>query len=289
GVLINRGSASASEIFAAAIQDYGRGIVIGEPSFGKGTVQTLIPLDRFAPSEKVHYGELKMTIAQFFRINGGTTQLRGVTPDIKLPVTSDVENFGESSYDNALPWVAIKPANYVPAGDVKELIAPLQKRHEARIAKDRDIQYLKEDIAEVLKLRKDNAISLNEAVRRKERDAQDARAKLREARLAGNKASVQDEPAAGPGSKEARSKDPAPTRPTKAVVSRGLAQDDGLQADERALTAELAAEKAARNAKDVLLQEAVHILADEAGMLKTDTRMASRAMPYMAPTRLNGN
>jgi carboxyl-terminal processing protease len=289
GVLINRGSASASEIFAAAIQDYGRGIVIGEPSFGKGTVQTLIPLDRFAPSEKVHYGELKMTIAQFFRINGGTTQLRGVTPDIKLPVTSDVENFGESSYDNALPWVAIKPANYVPAGDVKELITPLQKRHEARIAKDRDIQYLKEDIAEVLKLRKDNAISLNEAVRRKERDAQDARAKLREARLAGNKASVQDEPAAGPGAKEARSKDPAPTRPTKAVVSRGLTQDDGLQADERALTAELAAEKAARNAKDVLLQEAVHILADEAGMLKTDTRMASRAMPYMPPTRLSGN
>jgi carboxyl-terminal processing protease len=289
GVLINRGSASASEIFAAAIQDYGRGLVIGEPSFGKGTVQTLINLDRFSPSDKVKYGELKMTIAQFFRINGGTTQLRGVSPDIKLPVTSDVENFGESSYDNALPWVQIKPANYAPAGDLKELVGPLQKRHEARVSRDKDFQYLEEDIAEALKLRKDNVISLNEAVRRKERDAQDARARLREARLADSKATVKDEPAAGPGAKEARSKIPVPTRPSKAVLSKGLSQDDGLQADERNLAAELAAEKAAKNAKDVLLQEAVHILADEAGMLKTDTRMASRVMPYMASIKPGGN
>ncbi|MFC5510191.1 carboxy terminal-processing peptidase [Massilia jejuensis] len=282
GVLINRGSASASEIFAAAIQDYGRGLVIGEPSFGKGTVQTLIDLDRFSQSEKVRYGELKMTIAQFFRINGGTTQLRGVTPDIKLPVTSDIENFGESSFDNALPWVSIKPATYVPAGDLKELVAPLQKRHEARIAKDKEFQDLREDMAEVMKLRKENAISLNEAVRRKERDTQDARARMREARLAAAKGGV-DEPVAAPGGKEARSKVPEPTRPAKAVVAaRGTPlRDDGLQGDERALSAEIAAEKAAKDAKDVLLQEAAHILADEAGMLKTDTRMASRTMPYM--------
>ncbi|MDB5920622.1 MAG: tail-specific protease, partial [Massilia sp.] len=155
GVLINRGSASASEIFAAAIQDYGRGLIIGEPSFGKGTVQTMINLDRFAQPEKARLGELKMTIAQFFRINGGTTQLRGVTPDIKMPVTSDTESFGESSYDNALPWVSIKPATYIPAGDLKELVAPLQKRHDARIAKDKEFQDLREDIAEVMKLRKE--------------------------------------------------------------------------------------------------------------------------------------
>jgi carboxyl-terminal processing protease len=281
GVLINRGSASASEIFAAAIQDYGRGLVIGEPSFGKGTVQTLIDLDRFSQNDKVRYGELKMTIAQFFRINGGTTQLRGVTPDIKLPVTTDPDSFGESSFDNALPWVSIKPANYVPAGDLKELVAPLQKRHEARISKDKEFQDLREDIAEVMKLRKENAISLNEAVRRKERDSQDARVKLREARLAAAKGSV-DEPVAAPGGKEARSKVPEPTRPVKAVVAaRSAMRDDGLQGDERALSAEIAAEKAAKDAKDVLLQEAAHILADEAGMLKTDTRMASRTMPYM--------
>ncbi|MGJ9416150.1 carboxy terminal-processing peptidase [Massilia sp. CMS3.1] len=284
GVLINRGSASASEIFAAAIQDYGRGLVIGEPSFGKGTVQTLIDLDRFSQSEKVRYGELKMTIAQFFRINGGTTQLRGVTPDIKLPVTSDIENFGESSFDNALPWVSIKPATYIPAGDLKELVAPLQKRHEARIAKDKEFHDLREDIAEVMKLRKENAISLNETVRRKERDSQDARAKLREARLAAGKGGSVDEPAAAPGGKEARSKVPEPTRPGKAVIAARNTpmRDDGLQGDERALSAEIAAEKAAKDAKDVLLQEAAHILADEAGMLKTDTRMATRTMPYMA-------
>jgi carboxyl-terminal processing protease len=287
GVLINRGSASASEIFAAAIQDYGRGLVIGEPSFGKGTVQTLIDLDRFSQSEKVRYGELKMTIAQFFRVNGGTTQLRGVTPDIKLPVTSDIENFGESSFDNALPWVSIKPATFMPSGDLKELVAPLQQRHEARIAKDKEFQDLREDIAEVRKLRKENAISLNEAVRRKERDAQDARAKMREARLAAGKGASADEPAAAPGGKEARSKVPVPTKPVKAVVaSRNTpSRDDGLQSDERELAAELAAEKAAKDAKDVLLQEAAHILADEAGMLKTDTRMASRVMPYMATSK----
>ena len=287
GVLINRGSASASEIFAAAIQDYGRGLVIGEPSFGKGTVQTLLDLDRFSQSEKVRYGELKMTIAQFFRINGGTTQLRGVTPDIKLPVLSDVENFGESSFNNALPWVSIKPATYVPLGNLKELVEPLQKRHEARIAKDKDFMDLHEDIAEVMRIRKENAISLNEAVRRKERDAQDARAKAREARLAGGKGANADEPAAAPGGKEARSKVPVPTKPVKTVVAarNSPQQDDGLQADERALSAELAAEKAAKDAKDVLLQEAAHILADEAGMLKTDTRMASRVMPYMSSAK----
>ncbi|MDL2358525.1 MAG: carboxy terminal-processing peptidase, partial [Pseudomonadota bacterium] len=290
GVLINRGSASASEIFAAAIQDYGRGLIIGEPSFGKGTVQQLLPLDRFAQSDKVHYGELKMTIAQFFRINGGTTQLRGVTPDIKLPVTADADTFGESSYDNALPWVSIKPASYVPSGDLKELFAPLQKRHEVRVAKDKDFQYLNEDIAEARKLRKDNAISLNETVRRKERDAQDARAKLREARLA-----IQvpgDELPGATGPDGGRSKVPAPTaKPaSKAVALKGAGRlDDGLQFDERNLTAELAAEKAAKNAKDVLLQETAHILSDEAAMLKTDTRMASRVMPYMVQAKVAPN
>ncbi|GAB3470780.1 carboxy terminal-processing peptidase [Massilia terrae] len=284
GVLINRGSASASEIFAAAIQDYGRGVIIGEPSFGKGTVQTLINLDKFAPSEKVKYGELKMTIAQFFRINGGTTQLRGVTPDIKFPVTGDVENFGESSYDNALPWVQIKPANYAPAGELKDLIGPLQKRHDVRVAKDTDFQYLEEDIAEAKKLRKDNLISLNEAVRRKERDTQEAKARLREARLA----SKDDEPAAGPAAAEKRGSVPAPTKPAKSVLAGRNAPlaDDGLQADERSLQAQLAAEKKAKDAKDILLQEAAHILADESVMLKTDTRLANRAMPYLPPTKL---
>ena len=290
GVLINRGSASASEIFAAAIQDYGRGLIIGEPSFGKGTVQTLVNLDRFAQGDKAKYGELKMTIAQFFRINGGTTQLRGVTPDIKLPTMSDSDSFGESSYDNALPWTMIKPAVYIPAGELKEIVPLLGKRHEARVAKDKDFQYLLEDIALVKKQRKDNLISLNEAARRKERDAQEARAKLREARLVASATPSGDDPVLVPDPKDALNKaisakpangKPAPS-PKVAAVKGALRTDDGLQADERALTAELDAEKAAKAAKDVLLNEAVHILADEVSLLKTDTRMASRVLPYAA-------
>ncbi|USX18454.1 carboxy terminal-processing peptidase [Oxalobacteraceae bacterium OTU3REALA1] len=289
GVLINRGSASASEIFAAAIQDYGRGIIIGEPSFGKGTVQTLFGLDRFSQSEKVKYGELKFTVAQFFRINGGTTQLRGVTPDIKLPTMSDADSFGESSYDNALPWTSIKPAIYIPAGELKEIVPMLDKRHDARVAKDKDFQYLAEDIALVKKQRKENSISLNETVRRKEREQQEARAKLREARLLSNTPGA-DDPILVPDPKDALNKaisaKPASGKtapvPKVAGVRGALRSDDGLQGAERSLAAELEAEKAAKAAKDVLLNEAVHILADEVGLLKTDTRMASRVLPYAA-------
>lgn len=287
GVLINRGSASASEIFAAAIQDYGRGLIIGEASFGKGTVQTLINLDRFGPGDKTHYGELKMTIAQFFRINGGTTQLRGVTPDLKLPAMSDTENFGESSYDNALPWTSIKAAPFVPAGDLKDIVPLLDRKHDVRMAGDKDFQYLQEDIALVTKLRKDNLISLNETVRRKERDSQDARAKLREKRLLATAASGSDDLQLMPDPKDAlkqvqSAKTSAKTAKQNAAVRGALRTDDGLQGDERALSAELDAEKAAKSAKDVLLNEAVHILADEVALLKTDTRLAARVLPYAA-------
>ena len=264
GVLISRASASASEIFAAALQDYGRALIIGEPSFGKGTVQSLTPLDT---SQRVRSGELKMTVAQFFRVNGGTTQLRGVTPDIKLPETSDAENFGESSYDNALPWTAIKPAPFVPAGNLKSVIDAVQKRHDARIAKDKDFQYLIEDLEEVKKLRKENSISLNEAVRRKERDAQEARAKLREERQA------------------AAAKDGTAARVKALAAAKRARQDDGLQADERNLQTELAAEKAFKDAKDIMLNEAANILSDATGMVKTDTRLASRLMPYMPASK----
>jgi carboxyl-terminal processing protease len=286
GVLINRGSASASEIFAAAIQDYGRGLIIGEPSFGKGTVQTLINLDRFGQGDKQRLGELKMTVAQFFRINGGTTQLRGVTPDIKLPTIADADNFGESSYDNALPYTVVKPAVYIPAGEVKDIVPLLDKKHEARVSKDKDFQYLIDDIAYVKKQRKDNLVSLNEAVRRKDRDTQEARAKLREARLNAGPSPDDPIPVADPKDSLNRAISPKPANQksaAKATPVKGASRtDDGLQADERSLAAELDAEKAAKNAKDVLLNEAVHILADEVALLKTDTRLASRVLPYAA-------
>jgi len=262
GVLINRSSASASEIFAAAIQDYGRGLIIGEPSFGKGTVQTMVDLDRVAKNRMPEFGTLKMTVAQFFRINGGTTQLRGVTPDILFPTVADAENSGESSFDNALPWVQIKAADYAPAGDLRGLLPLLLARHEARVKKDSDFQYLQDDIAEFKLQRQKNLISLNETVRRKERDAQEERLKLRESRRDAGRDSLEN----------AIDKAAAP-------ATGGARQDDGLQADERNLANELAAEKARKNANDVLLNEAVHILGDEVGILKTNASLAAQVRP----------
>ena len=258
GVLINRGSASASEIFAAAIQDYGRGLIIGESSFGKGTVQTMVNLDQIAHSDKTKFGELKMTVAQFFRVNGGTTQLRGVTPDLAFPSFSDPDNFGESSYENALPWVQIKPAEYQTVGDMKDLIPLLQVRHEMRVAKNKEFQFLVDDIKEFSVLREKKLISLNEAERKKERDTQEEKVKRRE------KIRLQD---------TLVSKDK-----TEKEAEKPTSQDDGLQANERSLSSELAAEKARKNAKDVLLDEAAYILGDAVDLLKTNQKLAERVI-----------
>ena len=111
-VLINRFSASASEIFAAAIQDYHRGVIIGDQTYGKGTVQQLIDLNQFLPREQEKVGMLKMTRAKFYRINGSSTQHRGVTPDIVLPSQFSAEEFGESSQPSALPWDQINTTRF---------------------------------------------------------------------------------------------------------------------------------------------------------------------------------
>ena len=180
GILINRASASASEIFAAAIQDYGRGTVLGEPSFGKGTVQTIVDLDKIVQNDQPRLGELKMTIAQFFRINGGTTQLRGVTPDIAFPPMSDLERVGESSYDNALPWAQVKPLVHARVGAVDSVLPELKRRHAQRIARNKDFQALVSDLAEYQAQRKAPGMSLNEAERMKERKRREARLEARQ-------------------------------------------------------------------------------------------------------------
>jgi len=256
GVLINRASASASEIFAAAIQDYGRGVVIGETSFGKGTVQTVADLDQLASNDKPEFGEVKMTIAQFFRINGGTTQLHGVTPDISLPSMTDADEFGESSFDNALPWTQIKAAAYTREGDLTGIVPMLIASHDKRISHDKDFKYLQEDISEFNKLRQKNLISLNEAERRKEREVQEAREKSREKSRGGN------------GSDKA-----------SAEATSHAFQDDGMLSGERNLSADLAIEKANKNARDILLNEAAHVLSDEIGLLKTNSRLAASISP----------
>ena len=120
-VLINRFSASASEIFAGAIQDYNRGVVVGESSYGKGTVQTMIDLDRFVQDKNEPAGSLKLTIQKFYRVNGSSTQNKGIIPDIKLPTALDSEQFGESSNPGALPWDEIRSTLYqtTPVVDTK--------------------------------------------------------------------------------------------------------------------------------------------------------------------------
>ena len=270
GVLINRGSASASEIFAAAIQDYGRGVIIGETSFGKGTVQTLVNLDQMVKSEKPRFGELKMTVAQFFRVNGGTTQLRGVVPDIRLPATTDGEDFGESSYANALPWTQIPAVTYRPAGDLTELLPMLRMRHDARIGRDKEFGYLLEDIAEIQAKRKANVISLNEGVRRKERETQEIKNKSRIA--------VRETPSDKLGKKAEQAE-------KAGAASAAAFQDDGLQSNERNVTANLAAEKARKEAKDIYLNEAAEIMADETELLKTNTRLAAQVQPRGTTTQ----
>lgn len=245
GVLINRGSASASEIFAAAIQDYGRGVVIGEPTFGKGTVQTVVNLDQVARNSKPKFGELKVTVAQFFRVNGGTTQLRGVTPDISLPGLSDPTSFGETSYDNALPWAQIKPANYAPADTVKTLLPKLQNLHDQRVEGNQDFQRLLEDIADLKAQREKGVVSLNEAERRQELAERERRLKSR----------------------------------AQAGDDENAAQDDGLYANERSLSADIAMENARKNAKDVLLNEAAAILADEADLQIGAPRVVTEQSP----------
>ncbi|MBK4737968.1 carboxy terminal-processing peptidase [Noviherbaspirillum pedocola] len=253
GVLINRGSASASEIFAAAIQDYGRGVIIGEPSFGKGTVQTVVNLDEMTHSDKHALGELKMTIAQFFRINGGTTQLRGVTPDIAMPQLSDPNDFGESSFDNALPWSEIKPADYAPISDLAALLPELRTRHAARLEASADFRYLDEELAELKALRDKRQVSLNEAQRRAEEKAMTA--KLAPLLARANK-----------GDKPATSKQAAD------VALALVPGDAALRASERKLTDELAEEKARKNARDLWLEEAARVVSDESALQQATAR-----------------
>ncbi len=159
-VLVNRLSASASEIFAGAIQDYRRGIIIGGQTFGKGTVQTLTPLN---------HGQLKITQAKFYRISGDSTQHRGIHPDILYPTMYDLDEVGESALENALPWDKIKSARYRPISRMTPANEILNRRHLMRVKKNPDYIYLLEQISHLEKIRNDSVIPLLEEKREKER------------------------------------------------------------------------------------------------------------------------
>ncbi|NCA88332.1 MAG: tail-specific protease [Gammaproteobacteria bacterium] len=167
-VLVDRNSASASEIFAAAMQDYGRAIVIGEPTFGKGTVQTLIDLNRYVPGNGEDLGRLRLTMAEFYRISGGSTQLRGVEPDILFPTAPQGAEHGERSLENALPWNSILPAKYDrnKLGDLSVFREASQKR----ISADEGFRMLTARERLLKELDDEDTVSLKEADRRVQAD-----------------------------------------------------------------------------------------------------------------------
>jgi carboxyl-terminal processing protease len=145
-IVINRLSASASEIFSAAMQDYGRAVIIGEQSFGKGTVQSVYPVEQLLRQEGQALGSLKLTTAKFYRINGASTQHRGVTPDISFPSMYEFQNIGESTLKNVLPYDQVAEVSFSPTSDLKEITKLLKQHHEERMWASQEFKFLAEDI-----------------------------------------------------------------------------------------------------------------------------------------------
>jgi len=172
-VLVNRYSASASEIFAAAMQDYGRAIVLGENSFGKGTVQQHRSLNHIYDLFDKELGYVQYTIQKFYRIDGGSTQNKGVAPDIAFPTAVDPSETGESVEDNALPWDSIDKAKYQVLQRNEASIGKLTAKHQVRIAKDLEFRFIAEDIEKYKAEKDDNTLSLNEKTRKAESDKAD--------------------------------------------------------------------------------------------------------------------
>ncbi|MDD8057981.1 MULTISPECIES: carboxy terminal-processing peptidase [Shewanella] len=176
-VMVDRYSASASEIFAAALQDYDRALIVGESTFGKGTVQQHKSLGRIYDMYEKPIGHVQYTIAKFYRINGGSTQLKGVTPDVRFPSALEPGEYGESEEKNALPWDKVPVAQYNTLGNVTpNLISMLDAKHKARISTDTEFSYIYEDINEFKKHHKDKTISLVESERIASRESDDKRA-----------------------------------------------------------------------------------------------------------------
>jgi carboxyl-terminal processing protease len=237
-VLVNRASASASEIFAAAIQDYGRGIIIGEPTFGKGTVQNLFNLDNYLTDQDKRLGQVKLTMAKFFRIDGESTQLRGVVPDIELPSYGEPSEYGESALDYAMEWSRIDELAYEPLADLTPLLPQARERHAARRESDEALKSLIEDFRRYEELDERTTVSLVESVRAEEQAESEARRAARFAHAGVDAPSEDDAGDASGGDDDA---------------GGGDGEADGESGDEAA---------AEEEEPDVLLTESARILAD---------------------------
>lgn len=202
GVMVDRFSASASEIFAGAIQDYGRGIIIGNQTYGKGTVQQGIDMKRVIGTADMlmlkaaqtaankggtsirgsipEFGQINLTMAKFYRVNGSSTQHRGVLPDIEFPTVFPKDKFGESSEPRALPWDTIAPSNFTPVTNLDGTRTKLLSLHNERMKSSQEFKNLQEDIKEYAIRDAETSITLNEAQLKKERDAQEAKSAARE-------------------------------------------------------------------------------------------------------------
>ncbi len=186
-VLVDRFSASASEIFAGAIQDYSRGVIIGQQTFGKGTVQNLYSLDQYFRSEdEKGFGQLTLTIGKYYRVTGASTQHRGVHPDIPLPSTIDTKIIGESARENALPWDTVKTTRFSAGSPLDSTIESLIANHDERSKDDPNFQYQVDRIQAGKRIREQKTVSLNIDARRatRERELADALQRENDRRIA---------------------------------------------------------------------------------------------------------
>jgi len=270
-VLTSRMSASASEILAGALQDYGRALIVGDSAtFGKGSVQTVLPLGDLMSSNGIPLkgdpGALKLTIQKFYRASGASTQLRGVPSDIVLPSLTDYIDVGEKSLDNAMPWDTVPTSSFEKVNIVQPYLAELKKRSDARIATDPDFNYLKAEIVRFRKLMAEKTYSLNEKQRLAEKTEAEARMKKRKAELLARPASKEKDylitlaNADTPGL-------PAPIDPkAEAKKSARATEDDPVAA----------AENEGLPVIDTTLTESEHILADWISLLSNSKQASSK-------------
>jgi len=261
-VMVNKMSASATEIVAAALQDYGRAVIVGDQStHGKGTVQTLIPLDNQMPigfPQDPGPGNLKMTVQKFYRVAGGSTQKKGVEPDIVLPSVLDALELGETTLPYYLEYDTVPAANYSTFNLVSPYLSQLKLASTARVTASPDFSYVREDIAYYKKKIKDETVSLNEATRVKEQADLKTENEERKKDLAARK-STRDTELDLTLDMVAANQEPAPPKVDKKLKH---ADDDGDTDDDELNSA------IANATDDPQLDEAVNIMSDYTRLLQ---------------------